>query len=295
MHIAITGATGFLGQCLSDHFLHKFGNDVKLIALVSNKNKNYKYKDNPNTKVYYLDKTPIPTIFNNDKIDVVIHTATLYGRNKENVIDVERVNVEFPLVILSEAIKHNVKIFVNTSTILSKNINPYALTKSHFEDWLSLYADKIKCINLKLDHFYGPNDSPIKFIAWIIEQLKHNVSYIDLTEGSQIRDFIYIDDVVSAFDTIIKNEKQIPIGKLNTFEVGTNCKTSIKKMVITIKEKLGNTKTTLNFGAIPYRKNEVLDYIVDTSNLRLLGWKPKYPSIEQGIQKLLEIENWEKL
>lgn len=288
--ILLTGATGYLGGYLSENFLNK---GFKIIALALNKNEQYKFQDNILTKVYYLDKTTVKEIFDNENVDVVIHTATLYGRRQEHLTSMEKVNVEFPLEVLNEAINHNVKIFVNTSTILNKNINPYTLTKNHFEDWLSLYSDKIKCINLKLDHFYGPNDKPIKFIAWIIQELKNNVEKIDLTEGTQTRDFIYIDDVVSAFDIVIEKEKNIPNGKLNTFEVGTNNKTTIKEMVTTIKEKLGNTKTKLNFGAIPYRKNEVLDYQVDTTGLHQLGWKPEYLSVRKGIQKLLEAERGE--
>ena len=288
--ILLTGATGYLGGYLSENFLNK---GFKIIALALNTNEQYKFQDNILTKVYYLDKTTVKEIFDNENVDVVIHTATLYGRRQEHLTSMEKVNVEFPLEVLNEAINHNVKIFVNTSTILNKNINPYTLTKNHFEDWLSLYSDKIKCINLKLDHFYGPNDKPIKFIAWIIQELKNNVEKIDLTEGIQTRDFIYIDDVVSAFDIVIEKEKNIPNGKLNTFEVGTNNKTTIKEMVTTIKEKLGNTKTKLNFGAIPYRKNEVLDYQVDTTGLHLLGWKPEYLSVRKGIQKLLEAERGE--
>lgn len=288
--ILLTGATGYLGGYLSENFLNK---GFKIIALALNKNEQYKFQDNILTKVYYLDKTTVKEIFDNENVDVVIHTATLYGRRQEHLTSMEKVNVEFPLEVLNEAINHNVKIFVNTSTILNKNINPYTLTKNHFEDWLSLYSDKIKCINLKLDHFYGPNDKPIKFIAWIIQELKNNVEKIDLTEGTQTRDFIYIDDVVSAFDIVIEKEKNIPNGKLNTFEVGTNNKTTIKEMVTTIKEKLGNTKTKLNFGAIPYRKNEILDYQVDTTGLHLLGWKPEYLSVRKGIQKLLEAERGE--
>ena len=288
--ILLTGATGYLGGYLSENFLNK---GFKIIALALNTNEQYKFQDNILTKVYYLDKTTVKEIFDNENVDIVIHTATLYGRRQEHLTSMEKVNVEFPLEVLNEAINHNVKIFVNTSTILNKNINPYTLTKNHFEDWLSLYSDKIKCINLKLDHFYGPNDKPIKFIAWIIQELKNNVEKIDLTEGIQTRDFIYIDDVVSAFDIVIEKEKNIPNGKLNTFEVGTNNKTTIKEMVTTIKEKLGNTKTKLNFGAIPYRKNEILDYQVDTTGLHLLGWKPEYLSVRKGIQKLLEAERGE--
>lgn len=283
--ILLTGATGYLGGYLSENFLNK---GYKIIALALNRKEQYKYQNNKKAKVYYLDETSISQIFDNENVDIVIHTATLYGRNQEQLIMMEKVNVEFPLTVLEEAIKHEVKMFVNTSTILAKNLNPYALTKNHFEDWLSLYSDKIKCINLKLDHFYGPNDKPIKFIAWIIQQLKNNVDHIDLTEGSQTRDFIYIDDVVSAFNTVIDNEEKIPIGKLNTFEVGTGNKTSIKELVLIIQKEMNKQEITLNFGAIPYRKNEVLDYELNLSGLHLLGYKPEYLSIQKGIHKLLE-------
>lgn len=285
--ILLTGATGYLGGYLSKNFLDK---GFKIVALALNKQEKYKYQDNANVTVYYLDETPISEIFKNEKIDIVIHTATLYGRSNESIISMQRANTEFPLEILQNAIT-SAKLFINTGTILQKYISAYALTKSHFQDWLSLYSDKIKCVNLKLDHFYGPNDNPIKFIAYIINELKNEVDHIDLTEGSQTRDFIYIDDVVAAFDTVVQNESKIPIGKLNTFEVGTNAKTSIKDMVLTIKEQIGNTTTKLNFGAIPYRKNEVLDYQVDTTGLHLLGWKPEYLSVGKGIQKLLEVES----
>lgn len=122
--ILLTGATGYLGGYLSENFLNK---GFKIIALALNKNEQYKFQDNILTKVYYLDKTTVKEIFDNENVDVVIHTATLYGRRQEHLTSMEKVNVEFPLEVLNEAINHNVKIFVNTSTILNKNINPYTL------------------------------------------------------------------------------------------------------------------------------------------------------------------------
>lgn len=60
-----------------------------------------------------------------------------------------------------------------------------------------------------------------------------------------------------------------------------------------LKELMHNSKTILNFGAIPYRKNEVLSYEVDTSGLRLLGWKPEVP-VREGLKKIIEIEGLNK-
>lgn len=223
--ILITGTTGYLGTRLSKHFLDEGYN---LIALCLNEKEAFKYSDNKQVKTYYLDKTQINRIFEENNIDIIIHTATLYGRNNENVSQMIGANVEFPCSILEHAAVNNVKLFINTDTILTKNINAYSMTKSHFADWLTLYSDKIKCVNLKLDHFYGPNDKPIKFIAWIIEQLKNKVEKIDLTEGSQTRDFIYIDDVLNAYSCIINNIDKLSNDKINCFEVGTNTRTKIR-------------------------------------------------------------------
>ena len=55
-----------------------------------------------------------------------------------------------------------------------------------------------------------------------------------------------------------------------------------------IQKEMNKQEITLNFGAIPYRKNEVLDYELNLSGLHILGYKPEYLSIQKGIHKLLE-------
>ena len=91
--ILITGTTGYLGTRLSKHFLDEGYN---LIALCLNEKEVFKYSDNKQVKTYYLDKTPINKIFEENNIDIIIHTATLYGRNNENIsqiIEIGRAHV----------------------------------------------------------------------------------------------------------------------------------------------------------------------------------------------------------
>lgn len=284
--ILLTGATGYLGTKLAKALLEK---GYKLVALSLNRNEHFKYTDNKNAKIYFLSETSVEKIFNENDINMVIHTATLYGRKNEQNSDMIKANLEFPINVLMEAIKHNVETFINTDTILVKNISPYALTKSQFAQWLDFYSDKIRVINLRLDHFYGPNDKPVKFVAWLIEQFRANVEKIDLTEGSQTRDFIYIDDVIRAFLCVIENEQKIKLGQKNDFEVGTGSLTSIKELVTMLKDLMGNTTTKLNFGAVPYRKHEVLSYRVNTTALQALDWNAVVP-VQEGLKKIIEIE-----
>ena len=285
--ILLTGATGYLGGYLLNAFLN---DGYKVLAVCLNHNETLKIAAGGGIcNSIYLDTDNLEDVFKNNKIDYIVHTATLYGRNNENLSKMIQANVEFPLEILSLAIKYDVKAFINTSTILVNNISTYALTKWQFAQWLDFYSDKIKAINLKLDHFYGPKDKPVKFVAWLVEQFKNNAEKIDLTEGSQTRDFVYIKDLVKVYLCILNNMERIPTGRMNNFEIGSGHKTSIKTFVKLLKREMNNKTTTLNFGAIPYRKNEVLDYDVDTTAISLLGWVPEY-TIEKGIKDLASEE-----
>lgn len=286
--ILITGASGYLGSRLVEHFVAQ---GYRIIALLLEKSESYRihYQTNSLVMCYYLESTSLEKIFSENEIDIIIHTATLYGRKQEQLASMIQANIEFPLEVLTLAIEHNVGLFINTDSILNKNISPYALTKGQFSEWLDMFSDKIKVANLRFDQFYGPNDNPVKFVAWLVEQLKAKVEKIDLTEGLQTRDFIYIDDVISAFDCIVKNEEKLKSGIKNNFEVGTGTKTTVRTFVQTLKRALNNNVTALNFGAIPYRKNEVLDYDIDNSELMRLGWLPKF-TVTKGIEKIVEIE-----
>lgn len=285
--ILITGASGYLGTRLCARLFEKGFN---IIALTPSKTDIFKFDKRfaKQARVYYLDKTPLEKIFKENKIDVVIHLAALYGRLGETPCQIAKVNLLFPLEVLQNAVKYGVKTFINTDTILSAQLNPYALTKAQFAQWLNFYAAKIRAVNLRLDHFYGPFDKPIKFIAFVFEQIKTGAKEINLTEGSQTRDFIYIDDVISAYLCILKNLDKIPLGKFNNFETATDSRISIKDLVTFIKKET-KSKIKLNFGAVPYRENEILSYDIDTSALRALGWKPKV-FIERGIKKIIKEE-----
>ncbi len=289
--ILITGATGYLGNKLSKKLLN---DGYNIIAICLNHNEQFYFdkKFINNIKKFYLSDITIKEIFEQNKIDGIIHTATLYGRTGEQIADMIKANIVFPVEIISNAIKNDVKFFINTDTILNKYISPYALTKSNFTEWMNMYADNIKMIDIKLDHFYGPNDKNTKFVAAILEKLLNNEKKIDLTEGTQTRDFIYIDDVIEVYMIILKNIEKLSSGQIAVFEVGTNIKTSIRYVVKKLKELTG-AKTKLNFGAIPYRKNEMLDYEVNTTALRLLGWKPTV-SIDEGLSKIVEAKKEQK-
>jgi len=76
--------------------------------------------------------------------------------------------------------------------------------------------------------------------------------------------------------------------KINQFDdpytelqVATQTLVTIRHLVEMMKEMTGSV-SQLNFGAIPYRKNELMRSLTDNSALIRLGWRPAY-SLEQGL------------
>ena len=131
---------------------------------------------------------------------------------------------------------------------------------------------------------YGPGDTSKKFIPFVIQRMLSNEKNIDLTDGKQKRDFIYVDDVVDAYEMII--DRLCNAGKgFRQFEVGTGTAISIRELVESIKE-CTSSETDPNFGALPHRVGEIMHSEANIRELASLGWKPS-TSLNQGLRKTI--------
>ena len=284
MTILLSGSTGFLGSYLLKRFMQE---GFEVIALKRSTSDTYRIEELFNDITYYdVDKTRLNEIFKRHTIDIVINTVTDYGRDNNQISSILETNLMFSLKLLEYAIEHNVKTFINADTLLEKDINAYALSKDQLVQWMQFLSDKINIINIKIEHMYGPLDDDNKFIYWVINQLKQNVEKIDLTSGVQKRDFIYIDDIVEAYMTVINNLEQF--SSFEEFELGSGDAVEVKGFLELIynqvKQKQALT-TTLNFGAVAYREKENMCMEADISKLNSLGWGPNV-TLEDGIRNI---------
>lgn len=284
--ILLTGGTGFLGSHLAKRLVYE-GFDVIIIKRSTSKLSPLESIINQ-VRFYDLDSIDIEKIFQENVIDIIIHCATNYGRFAVPPTDIIQANLFLPLKILQIAENYPVKTFINTDTILDKRVSYYSLSKKHFLDWLYLFSQKMVCISVALEHFYGPFDDRSKFVSKIILDLLHEVDFIDLTLGEQKRDFIYIDDVVEAFMTLVNFSFDVP-NNLYRYEIGTGKNIEIREFVQTVKTMTGNKVTRLNFGMLPYRENEIMESHVDISMLSRLGWRPQI-SLVEGLRYTIEQE-----
>jgi nucleoside-diphosphate-sugar epimerase len=141
---------------------------------------------------------------------------------------------------------------------------------------------EIRVINMQLEHFYGPGAGSTNFITNMMDKLKNHYPQIDLTSGEQHRDFIYIDDVVNAYLIVIAKQEQFT-EHYSSFQVSSNECLTIMELLVMMKTITGS-RSILNFGAIPYRENELMNSFSDNSQLALLGWSPQV-KISEGLLK----------
>jgi nucleoside-diphosphate-sugar epimerase len=225
------------------------------------------------------------------KPEVVVHTACAYGRQGETSLQLFDVNLRLGLVILQtlqNAAQPNS--FINTGSALAPEVSAYALSKNQFAQWGRMLATQsggqLRFVNVLLQHMYGPGDDASKFTTHVLHACQRNDLEIKLTAGEQARDFIYIDDVVTAYDTLLKQRQQLDT--VQDIEVGSGHAPSIRQFVETA-HRLTASRTELLFGALPYRTNEAMHCLANLGCMRQLGWAPAY-DLNAGLKKTIELE-----
>lgn len=284
--VLLTGATGYLGSHLLEFWISKGHEVVILKRSTSSLQRIEKLKGQYIS--YDVDQDNLEKVFESEKIEIVIHVAATYGRKSESLSEIVDSNTLFPARLLDLSIKYGIKYFINTATSLPREINTYSLSKSLFQDLLNFKKDDIISINLVLEYFYGPGDENWKFINMVFDKLLKNEYSIDFTNGEQKRDFIYISDVVSAFDTVLNNVETLK--SCTIISVGTGKAYSLKAVVELCQKVLNNSFTRLNFGILPNRDMEIEEMVADTFKLESLGWKCEY-SLEDGINNLNNLKS----
>ncbi|MFE8729160.1 NAD-dependent epimerase/dehydratase family protein [Aeromonas hydrophila] len=290
--VILTGASGFIGSHLVNRLIEL---GFLVIAVTRSLEKNASRQcDN----LFWIQWSDIEEFLRKNQPSpiAIIHLATAYGRSSESLASIEEANVIMPLNLLELAVKYKIKKFINTDSYFTKPefnyqyMRPYIITKDSFRKWgefTSSHTD-LHFVNMRLEHVYGPGDGKGKFIPYIIESLYANKDFIECTDCTQKRDFIYVDDVVSAYLTILN--KDLPTKYLEC-EVGCGVSMPLKffleKIKEKIKEKKHETRTILKFGSLKQRDNEILESKAEISLLESLGWKPEVDYLA-GISKTLE-------
>lgn len=290
MNILLTGASGFLGSALARH-LRDAGHQVALLLRPTSRLDRLCGMDSAFDIGRCATDGEVDAFVRRVQPDAVIHAACAYGRQGESLLQLADANLRLGLLML-QALQHTglAVAFINTGTVLASEVSPYALTKHQFAQWgrflAAQSAGQLRFINVLLQHMYGPGDDASKFTTHVLYACHRNEPTLKLTAGEQRRDFIYIDDVVSAYSTLL--DQCTLLEPVLNIEVGSGVAPTIREFVETV-HRLTASHTELLFGALPYRANEAMHCQADISRMNTLGWQPRF-DLEAGLRKTIELE-----
>ncbi len=166
----------------------------------------------------------------------------------------------------------------------------YAISKKNQEDITinvcSTY--NIPYVVLRLFNVYGPRQSlsnPYTGVAAIfLSRIKNNNPPIIFEDGSQIRDFVSVHDIVKACLLVMEKKE----ADYNIYNVGSGKKTTIKEIADTlIKLSNSSIKPIITF---KHRKGDIMNCFADISKISSLGYRPSV-NLESGLKELVE---WSK-
>jgi CDP-abequose synthase len=201
--------------------------------------------------------------------------------------------VAFPLMLLEYSVGSGCNLFVNTDSFFSRDeydypyMREYILTKRTFSAWgkLAVENNPNYCfINARLEHVYGPGDNWDKFIPKLLKDLVAGKPEIQLSTCEQRRDFIFSTDVVNAYLLLL--DCGVKLSGYLDIEIGTGKSISLKDFVLAASNAT-RSNSSLNFGSVPQRQNEIMSSNADTSYLFSLGWKP-IVELQQGLDLTLK-------
>lgn len=293
MKIAVTGGAGFIGSHIVEHLVSR-GDEVTILD-----NLHTGKKDNLEKVIDSVDfiKTDILNFEDLKKIlknkDGVFHEAALASVQESFVkpTEYQNVNVKGTENILKLAKEYGFKVvYASSSSVygdpisipikedMQKNpINPYAQTKVDDEVLAEQYSKLgVEVIGLRYFNVFGERQSKnyAGVIKLFLERIQKGLSPIINGDGSQIRDFVYVKDVVNA--NILALESDVKHAFIN---IGTGKTISILELANQIIRSSGLELTPIFRDALEGDVHESQADIELAKNL--LKWEPK-----------TELQNW---
>jgi UDP-glucose 4-epimerase len=299
MRILVTGGAGFIGSHVTDAYLGQ-GHEVAVLDDLSRG-----FRKNLNARVDFYDgniedRIFVERVFSEFKPEVVNHHAAQMDVRRgvrEPIFDA-RVNILGSLNLIEEAVAHQTRHFIYISTAgaaygepdhlpvtedASVNpITPYGVSKHTVEHYLYTFASLygITYAVLRYGNVYGPRQSSkgeAGVFAIFCEQILAGVQPVIYGNGSKVRDYVHVEDVVHA------NIAALSRGYGGIFNIGSGQPTSDLEIFSIICDLLKRPKLQPRY--LSKRPGEIDEIYLNIGKAqRLLGWSPKI-RLAEGARK----------
>lgn len=311
--ILVCGGAGYIGS----HAVHELIAQGEEVCVVDNFQTGHKQAVHKNSKFYYgdiKDSAFLDRVFAENDIDSVIHFAasSLVGESATNPLKYFNNNVYGTEVLLKAMNKHNVKKIVFSSTAAvygepeqvpiketdkTKPINPYGESKLVMEKMMKWCdaAYGIKYISLRYFNVagaiksgvIGEDHNPETHLVPLILQVPlgkrdHIMIFgddYDTHDGTCIRDYIHINDLVNAHILALKKLRNGD--ESNIYNLGYGTGFTVKQMIEAARKV---TKHPIPVKVVERRAGDPAKLIAASDKAKKeLGWTPQFDDVESII------------
>ena len=312
--VLVTGGAGFVGSwmCaqLAAEGAHVVALDIKPALPTLGEPHDRLLRKSVFVRGDVRDPALLHTLFVKHKFDIVFHLAAkaLVGDVLLDPALALDTNIMGTVRVLEESRKHQgVHVVVASSDkaygvhkelpykehlpLLGEN-HPYDCSKSCTDQIARMYANvyKVSVAVVRCGNIYGGGDFNFsRLIPGTIRELENDRPIEIRSNGLYRRDYIYIEDVVSAY---LKLAEQLARGKCvgEVFNFGNNTPLQVLEVVGIIARLVD--KTHLKPVILNNAQNEILHQYLDSSKaMRVLGWEPEH-DIDEGLVKTIVWYRW---
>ncbi len=299
--VFVTGATGFIGSHLVRRLLKEsYNTHILYRTTTSSSRLDDMLSKTTKHNVDICNKKSLEKLLKRIKPDYIFHLANIgiYGGKESPDEDVVNVNFLGTVNLIQSSKDIPYKFFVNTGSSSEygrKNKkmkeddscfpeSMYGITKLASTLYAQNFAKKTNkpVLTLRLFSPYGSYDDPNRFISTIIKQALANKE-IRLTYPKNVRDYIFVDDVINAYISCIKNGNKLSGEIIN---VGSGKQHTIEEVLNTVT-KLIHTKSRVVKDDTITRYESVIWQADITKAKNLLDWRPT-TTLEDGLKQTIE-------
>jgi ADP-L-glycero-D-manno-heptose 6-epimerase len=307
--IIVTGAAGFIGSCLvkrlnQDNFnaiiaVDKFGDPAKEKNLVGAKVKEFVDREN---FMLWLDK-------NQELVDFIFHIGAKTDTSEFDTVLLHRMNTQYTKDIWTRCIQYQIPLVYASSAAtyglgeigydddeskvhLLKPLNPYGQSKQDLDVWALQQKDKpFFWAGLKFFNVYGPNEYHKGRMASVIWHAFNQISKTDkmklfrshnpqFKDGEQMRDFVYVKDVVEVCIFLMHHRKNSGVYNLGSGKARTFL--DLTKSVFNAMNKIAD----IEFIDTPADIRDKYQYFTEANmkKLKKIGYSKPFHSLEEGTE-----------
>jgi len=312
MKILVLGGAGYIGS----HTVSELVDAGEEVVIADSLETGHIEAVNPKAKFYQgdiRDKKFIDSVFDNEKIDAVIHFAanSLVGESMTNPLKYYDNNLYGTKVLLQSMVEHDVKKIVFSSTaatygepesipILESDktepTNPYGETKLSMEKmmkWTDV-AHGVHYVALRYFNACGAHvsgeigeahnpETHIPLILQVPNGQRESISIFgddyDTKDGTCVRDYIHVTDLAQAHILAVKY--LMDGGKSDVFNLGNGVGFTVKEVIETARKVTGHPIPAV---ISPRRGGDPAKLIASSEKAKsILGWKPEHADLEEII------------